>query len=616
MRGFELQANQYTQWLIGTADPFWWLVLSLLLMSLAILGIWPLSVREDAPQGDAIRVIVRKVLLLLTTLHMVALPVILASLVYGFSGKQAAAVDDLLGWYGHMVGKYWTAPLAGIVVGILLKFVYVRHITPHLSSWLRKVRVFQTADQQSDIRREITRYQAIDFNPQKHYHKGKVFCGLDEYAKPLYIELADFHSKHLQVIGPTQTGKGVELGVLLDQGIRRGDCVFYIDPKTDKFIPHIMAQACEEAGRPFIYLDLNPDGSGKWAPFTGGTVRDRRARMISAFNLQSRGTDADVYLARERSVVDQLLKKAPPGLGGMAKYVIDNELDERASRLSDGLAEWAEVATFKPRKGRGFSIARSIQENAVVYVRGSISDHLIRDATRIFIMETMQELMKGAGERTHHVTVAVDEVRMVMSQELVDALATVSSFGANIITAYQSILDIRNLPDKTLDARSIEQSVNVNCQLKLLYRAPDFDTAEWGADQSGTVLKTVARMEKTEIGPMGAEKWGRERMLNAVEENLITPNVLLGLQPRVAVLYQPGKLAAICKTCWVPVTKRYDPGPTAADQTQMGLTHNPDAAPAEKKRSHDPAGAGAAPENHGPQKPDPGPRSTISLEEL
>jgi type IV secretory pathway TraG/TraD family ATPase VirD4 len=280
--------------------------------------------------------------------------------------------------------------------------------------------------------------------------------------------------------------------------------------------------------------------------------------MINTFGLQSRGTDADVYLARERGVVDRLLKQTNGTLPAMVKHIRDNDLQELASRLSDGLKEWNEVPSFSPRKDRGFSIRRSLLENAVVYIRGSVKDHVIRDATRSLIIELVQEISALGDQRKEHLTVAVDEVRFVISEPLVDALATVAGFGVNMITAYQSILDIRNLPDKSLDRQATEQSVNVNSQIKVLYRAPDFDTAEWGAKQSGTQFLTVPRFETTNIGKYGEETWGENRMLTSVEENLITENLLLGLKSRVAIVYRPGELASVCRTSWVPVTKTYD----------------------------------------------------------
>lgn len=567
---YEFNASMAEWAITATAwmDPWWWVSTALLLFVFMVIGVWPLMTHPNHTQLEAIGVLTRKMGMLVFAVLVVAFPLVLLTAVTGTSANEKAAAANFITWFVGMAKDYWSLFAAAFLAGWSTKLMVSRYGHTYVSSLMRKFRVVQSGDVQSDIRREIAKYEPVDFLPSKHYKKGKMFLGLDESNKPIYVPLDLYYETHMQIMGPTRTGKGVLLGVILDQAIRQGDSVFFIDPKTDKFIPHIMAQAAEAVGRPFIYLDLNGGGQGKWAPFMGGDLRDRRARMISTYGLQSRGTDADVYLARERGVVDRLLKNTNGSLVAMANYIREHELEELSSRLGDGLKEWAEVPTFTPRKNRGFSVRRSLLENAVVYVRGSIKDHVVRDATRSFIIELVQEISSLSEQRKGHLTLAVDEVRFVISEPLVDALATVAGFGVNIITAYQSILDIRNLPDKTIDRQATEQSVNVNSQIKVLYRAPDPDTAEWGAKLSGTQLKTVPRIETTNIGKYGEETWGDSRMMTSVEEYLITENLLLGLKPRVAVVYQPGKLASVCRTSWVSVEKQYEPREPATAEEQ------------------------------------------------
>ena len=121
------------------------------------------------------------------------------------------------------------------------------------------------------------------------------------------------------------------LDVILEQMIREGCGVFYISPKGERYLPHTLAAAAEHAGRPFIYLDLNGAGPGRWSPFAGGEARDARTRLVLAFNLQSLGTDADVYLARERRVVDELVANTNLTVPTMVNYLREHELEETPS---------------------------------------------------------------------------------------------------------------------------------------------------------------------------------------------------------------------------------------------------------------------------------------------
>ena len=61
-------------------------------------------------------------------------------------------------------------------------------------------------------------------------------------------------------------------------------------------------------------------------------------------------------------------------------------LDENAKRLYGGLIEWAKIQSLNPHS-QGLSIEKCLLNNAVVYIRGSLDDKVIRDATRILIME-------------------------------------------------------------------------------------------------------------------------------------------------------------------------------------------------------------------------------------
>lgn len=83
--------------------------------------------------------------------------------------------------------------------------------------------------------------------------------------------------------------------------------------------------------------------------------------------------------------------------------------------------------------------------------------------------------------------------------------------------------------------------------------AVNLETAKWAAKKSGTTQKMVARFEETEVNEQGGEIWGKKRMLNKVEEKLITENQMITLKERVGVLYEPGKLARLPYTFWVPV---------------------------------------------------------------
>ena len=90
-------------------------------------------------------------------------------------------------------------------------------------------------------------------------------------------------------------------------------------------------------------------------------------------------------------------------------------------------------------------------------------------------------------------------------------------------------------------------------QLKLVYGVKDYDRAEWVAKQSGTIIKTVTGMKRTDVGLVGVESWDRQRMVNNVTENLIPTNLILSFPPGEACFVQPNELATVAFTSFVPL---------------------------------------------------------------
>ena len=144
------------------------------------------------------------------------------------------------------------------------------------------------------------------------------------------------------------------------------------------------------------------------------------------------------------------------------------------------------------------------------------------------------------------------QISFLVSKTLAEALATSLSDHVNFVLAYQSINGLLNTDDKNLNPRYINQSINVNSQLKLVYGGKDYATAEWIAKQSGTIVKPVTRMEKTDVSLVGGESWERHRFISNVEENLIPTNLILSMPPGVACFVQPNELAKVAFTSFVP----------------------------------------------------------------
>jgi len=557
---FGIFMGNLTAKLLALSDPYWWILISILLFILSMIHFLPLVLEDKNHRTkDHVLLQIRRVSVFL----FVGVGLIYPLCIYVLFGIFNPAKDTIssqifIDWALDMLARYWTAPLAGFLAGTLLNMLWHRYGEPYFSNLKRKYRVNQAEDKLSDVRKESNDLAAKNFNPEIYFKDGYYFISLDLENKPIYISDKIFSETHGAYVGPTGNGKGVLAGVILTQAIRKGHCVWMVDPKDDENLPYILQNEAKKAGRPFVYIDLNSEGKGVWHPFKGGTIRDRRTRMIAAFGLEKAGNNADVYKTKERGYVDKLLEQTDGSVKAMLDAINTFTKDDNLSSLRDGLQEWANISTFVPsKKKEGHSIEKSLLNDAVVYVRGSTGDGVVRAATKAYISELLQEAKRLHKQRKTHLVTFFDELRFVISNEVVDGLATIRTFKVNMNLATQSIGDLLNIQDSSINGNALKQSFEVNCQIKVLYKAGDIETAEWGEGLSGTTIKRVARNEKVEINRWGGEKWDNMRAFDNVEVPFMHRNVFLTLQPRVAVIYRPGEVATVAFTCWINTDRSF-----------------------------------------------------------
>lgn len=541
--------SQINYELMQWTNNYWWPALAGLIFIACLIGMAPLSTHHEQPFHQIIFVFLRKIILWII-LIMILIPLITLYLYDTTMKNQLAdSTHAWMNWFAILANNNWPIIIKLAALGLALRFVYKRYIQPFLSTMMRGLRNTQGTEKPTDIRQEASRFKEKNFVPSNYYKKDSILIGLNEINKPIYVPTNTWYETNMQVIGPTRYGKGVILGTLMDQIIRRGDCVFYIDPKKDKFAPHIMHQACNEIGRKFYYLTLHDQGIGKWAPFAGGTDRDGLSRMETALGLELTGDPGtDYYKSQEIKELIKILQQTRH-----LDHIKELMAYTDANRINAELTRWTDIQSLTPKKGTGFSIEKALKEGAVVYIQGSLDDSVIKSATKVFIAELIQEARRLEKNRSTHLTVLIDEVSFLASKVLAQSLATAVGFRVNFVLSYQSQQDLLNLDDKTVNPKYIHQSINVNSQIKAIYGGSDFETAEWAANLSGTITKDVTKMEKKDISNTGGEKWENQRTIGALEENYINTNMILALPPRVFVFVQPRHLASLCFGSFVPV---------------------------------------------------------------
>jgi len=524
-------------------------ILYTLSVTLLLIGITPMSFQKDETNTQALLVIVRKTFFYMGCIT--ALWLAIMALIFEFTNvnNDPHNLKKYLTFLNQIVD--WVKLGTMLIITLIIKFIHLRYLMPFISSLKRKYRNVRSDEKESDIRDEKNSTKLKSFNPQKYYKKDNIFIALDENNMPLYVPIETWRKTNMQIIGPTRYGKGVAIGVIADQVVKIGDSVIYIDPKNDQFIPQIMYQTACEEGRPFIYLTLHDNGLGYYSPFKGGSERDGISRMVSAFKLETTGHPGTDYYKRLETEVLTAAFKTGRSINNLLNTLHGNE---KASGTNAEMAAWSEIKSLCPPKNvSSFSIKKALLDGCIVYVQGKLDDAVVKTATKVFIREIIQESKSLVKERQHHLTVIVDEVSFLVSKTLAEATSTILADNVNFVLAYQSIDDLLNLDDATVNPRYINQNINVNCQLKLVYGGKDFPTAEWVSLMSGTMTKAVTRLEKTDVGDFGGEKWEDHRQISNVTENLISTNQILSLPPQVACLIQPNQLATLAYTSFVAV---------------------------------------------------------------
>lgn len=439
-----------------------------------------------------------------------------------------------------------------------------RYINPKISAWKRKFRVSQTSDTLSDIRIEKDRFESKTYEVRKYYKKDYVFMGLDENESPVYLTDKEFKGKNLKILGATQTGKGVIMQVLLDQAIMKGWGAWFIDQKPDDFIFSVMSESCKHWGMPEpIILDFTGESIGEYAPFQNGNKRERLQRFYKLFGLEKSGTDADHYKNLNRQVMtyvsdywDGSLQNLEKILSGKDKSIPEEKRDwifENSLNIRVRLDEWKLIPNLFPEHGAGFNIQDALNNASTVYVRSRQDDELLREVVTSLLVEWKDCIIKK--EHTKHIFTVLDEVKFCISPTVASSLATVLSKEANIALAYQERDDLKSNPDRTVDGEMIKNQVETNTLMSLYYACSQ-ETAEWISKNTGTVQKSINKLERVSTDGFGAENWEGERMIGSEKEYFVTENTIQSMSPRVGVFKNSQNLAQYLFTSWIPVEEK------------------------------------------------------------
>lgn len=408
------------------------------------------------------------------------------------------------------------------------------------------------------------------FDPLKYLsEKRGIFLGLDEKNKPVFVKNGDWINSHVLLSGRTRCGKGVVAQIMGWQSILAGEFFVVLDPKCDKWMPHIYKNACEKAGKPYVFLDLRQSAHPQINLLEGSTEEELENMFLGAFSLSEKGDAADFYRLGDRKAARQAARWAA-GRAGATPRALVSQFQENWSLNAPGflsaVQEMAELPSVNLAEG-GIDIKSLAASGGCLYVIGDMLNTRIVRMQRMLLLKLMM-FSKNRNQLAEQkiIRVFADEFKAHISKPFVTALGTTASTRLLLILAMQSFQDLKDCP-ADLNAEMVEGAVLENCGLQISYQIRDPETAERLAGMTGKIL--VDDEQRQVNKNIALSETIKSRSVRQADRFFIDTNMITSLPMPdetektigCAVVVGASKLAQFCFT-----------SPVIAERTESAIT--------------------------------------------
>lgn len=438
----------------------------------------------------------------------------------------------------------------------------------------------------TDIRYMDKELPAIqNYNPMKYINLKKgVFIGLDEQVKPIYLQDADdWYKRHFLIIGATRSGKGISMQGLGIQSLMLGETLVFLDPKGDKYLPHIFKQQCTQLGLPYNYIDLT-SSTPQINLVADFTSRDLKNCLVESFSQREMGSESDVYRKNEQEFLEifanfichkntENIDGDHHDVTGAVKYMnkslielcdefgITKYTDKYKSSVSD-LNKLCNIGSINAANGK--SLTELFNGGGCIYIVGDLLDETMKKIQRFVFCRIVQlarnhanQIEQNGGEEKN-VTVFADELVAHISKFVAESYTVSLGWGLKIISAIQDLKLMKGAP-ADLDPEFLKGAIFGNSQNKLFYRADDIDTADFLSDMTGRI-QIEEEQKLVTRNSLNSEKLDRQTRLTQAERNYFDRNMILNLKQFEAIfcasLGYRKTIASLCKTS--PITAPND----------------------------------------------------------
>lgn len=267
--------------------------------------------------------------------------------------------------------------------------------------------------------------ESIAYNPLDYIDLNNgIFIGLDKDDQPQYITPEEFQTQHADFIDTTGSGKGASACVLLYQAILSGEGVFIEDPKNDEWAPHVLREACQKVGKPFILINLND------LHFQLDLLADISHEQLedlfnAGFSLGKKGEGADFYRIADRRTARNTAAIYEKGMTLRDLFNTDfvKSFAETVPAFYGELEEIALVNSINAYNG--FSLKTIFDEGGCCYIVGSMRSQKIISVQRMILTRLIQiaetrDRIKG---KPRPVAIFLDELKYHLSRPALEGFA-------------------------------------------------------------------------------------------------------------------------------------------------------------------------------------------------
>ncbi len=423
------------------------------------------------------------------------------------------------------------------------------------------------------------------------------FLGVTRTGRAVSLRPSD-REGHMQIVGPTRTGKSQLLLALAAQDMADGYSVFLMEAKGDRGDFDQFLQAAERAGRLDDVRYFNPQDPSSMTfnpirPVWGQdptALANQVARAIGREPTSSgegqdyyRGVDyakvqsmAEVFCATGRAFTlrdcydyfssNEAREKAfalcgDPALADLARAEFKANPD--TSSLTSALRPWttgplgALLNSYSPqiRLDDAFSRGQTVYFAVPVGHLQVLANPLGRMV--ISGLLSVAAARQRAAVKPEPATVILDEFAEFATPAFASYVATVGSARLRTILSHQDLGQLKRIQGMNTEAfDSVVFNNTSGC--KVCFRAPDPEDAEFWAATLGTE-PGVVDTERVTKGLLGDSRTG-DRSRREVERFRVHPNKIKGLPPGVALVSIPGRETCLVRTARVhPLISRSAP---------------------------------------------------------